>query len=165
MRLSSRHLTALPHTSASLPAAFSIQNAASMGGYTLSRFSGNFLATSANGSVLDIQFDHPLSSITLNFAATDFPPIETPTPIELTAYENSIGSPAVGSMVTKGTYGNDSLPMGALSFSSARPFKRIRIGIAPNQPMGALQFLVDNIAVSPIPKPSVSHSSANTMSE
>jgi hypothetical protein len=146
-----------------LSGVFSVQTAASMGRYTLSLFSGNFLAAGNNGSRLDIQFDRPLSSITLTFAATDFPPIETPTPLELIAYENSTGSLVVGSTTTKGTYASDTLPMGTLSFSSATPFNLVRIGIAPNQPPGASQFLVDNIAVTPIPKVSIFLRDTNTV--
>lgn len=133
--------------------AFSIQTPSSMGGFKLSQFSGKFLAASVDYSVLGIQFSRALTNITLNFATTDFPPIEIPTPIELLAYANSMTTPPVGSTMTRAEYATDTVPMGTLSLSSATPFNWIKIRIAPNQPPGARQFFVDNVTVAAAPPP------------
>lgn len=57
-----------------------------------------------------------------------------------------------------GTYAGDTMPMGTLSWSSGgQPFNLVRIAIAPNQPQGASDFLVDNVSVivvaTPTPTP------------
>jgi hypothetical protein len=133
---------------------YSIQTDASTG-FTLTQFSGHYLyPNNPNRNLLDIKFTKPLSSITFTFATADFPPIETPTPVVLTAYVDSTGNPAVGSAIAQGVYNlTDTLPMGTLSFSSlpGQSFNLVEIGI---QPGGGTGFLLDNITVTLVPEPS-----------
>lgn len=129
---------------------YSIQTDASTG-FTLTQFSGHYLyPNNPNRDLLDIKFTKALSSITFTFATADFPPIETPTPIVLTAYLDSTANPPVGSTTAQGTYATDTLPMGTLSFTSALPFNLVEIGI---QPGGGTGFLMDNISVTAVPEP------------
>ena len=126
---------------------FSIQSDASTG-WKMSQFSGHYLYdNNLNSNALDIQFDHELGGIYLVFATADFHQTETPTTLQLTAYENSVANPAVGTASAHGTYGGDTMPMGTLSFNSLAPFNLIRLSI-PFQPLGASDFFVDNIMVA-----------------
>jgi hypothetical protein len=126
---------------------FSVQNDASTH-FQLSQFSGNYLyPNTVYNPALDIQFSQPLSRIFLTFATADFQQVEIPTTIQLTAYEDSTATPAVGSATAHGTYAADTMPMGTLSFTSAQPFNVVEITI-PYAPMAASGFLVDNISVS-----------------
>ena len=136
--------------------AFSVQTASSLGGLRLSMFSGNFLAPANNsGSVLEIQFSGWVTNITFDFATIQVQPIEKETPIRLIAYTNSAATPAVGVTNATGVYGgptgNDSWPMGTLTFNSSAPFNLVRISvptIVPPPTTGqAYDFCVDNIAV------------------
>lgn len=128
--------------------AFSIQSDASTG-WKMSKFSGNYVyANNQNKNVLDIKFSQQLSSISLTFATADFQQVEVPTTLQLTAYLDSTGTPAVGSASAHGTYASDTMPMGTLSFSSGgQPFNLVEISI-PYQPLGAAAFFVDNITVT-----------------
>ena len=140
---------------------FSIQNAASTG-WTLSQFSGKFLNdNNLNRNALDIKFSQQLSSITLAFATADFNQTELPTTIQLTAYQNSTGTTAVGTASTRGTYASDTMPMGTLSFTSNVPFNLVEV-LLPYQPLGVTDFLVDNITVTPIPKLAISLTNGQT---
>ncbi len=126
---------------------FSAQSDASTH-FNLSRFSGNYLYPNTTEGILQIAFDKQLDSITFTFATTDFQQNETPTTIQLTAYEDSTGTPAVGSATAHGAYAGDTMPMGTLSFGSgSRTFNLVEIKIPP-APLAALGFLVDNIAVT-----------------
>lgn len=128
--------------------AFSIQSDASTG-FRLSQFSNNYLyQNNINKNSLDIKFSGPVTAITLTFATADFQQVEVPTTLQLTAYNDSAQTPAVGSATAHGRYGSDTMPMGQLSFSSGQPFNLVEIAI-PYQPLGASAFLVDNITVTP----------------
>jgi hypothetical protein len=122
---------------------FSVQSDASTG-FTLSQFSGKYLYPNGIGDVLEIQFSQTLTNLTFAFATADFPPIETPTPILLTAYTNSASTSPVGTVTAQAAYGSSTLPMGTLTFDSAIPFNLVRINI---QPGGGTGFLMDNLAV------------------
>jgi len=134
------------HFSSPADPAFSVASDSTTG-WILSKFSGNYLSPLVAGSVLDIQFSQTLSNITLTFATFDFQDVVVPTPIQLTAYLNSTATPAVGTNTAPGTYsGNDSMPMGTLTFHSATPFDLVRLEMTPT-PQGATEFMVDNINI------------------
>jgi uncharacterized protein (TIGR03437 family) len=136
------------HFSSPSGLAFSIQSDASTG-FHLSQFSGHYIYdNNLNANALDISFSRPVTSISLKFATADFQQVEVPTTIQVTAYMNSATNPSVGSATAHGTYVvSDTMPMGTLSFTSAgQPFNLVRISI-PFQPLGASDFLVDNIRV------------------
>jgi uncharacterized protein (TIGR03437 family) len=132
------------HFSSPSGAAFSVQNAARTG-FSLSKFSGNYLYDNdLRRNVLTITFSQPLASISLAFATADFG-VEVPTTLQLTAYMDSSGTPAVGSATAHGSYAGDTMPMGTLSFDSGgRPFNIVEIVPLP-QSQGASVFLADNI--------------------
>src|SRR5689334_15258430 len=76
---------------------FSVQSDATTH-FSLSQFSSNYLNPNGlNPGPLDILFSQPLSSITFAFATTDSHQTEGTTTIQLTAYMDSTGSPAIGS--------------------------------------------------------------------
>ena len=136
--------------------AYSVQTASSLGGLRLSMFSAHFPAPGNNsGSVLEIQFSEWVTNITFAFATIQVQPIENETPIRLTAYTNSAAMPAVGVTNATGVYGgptgNDSWPMGTLTFRSRVPFNLVRINvpiIVPPPTTGqAYDFCLDNITV------------------
>ena len=136
--------------------AFSVQTAVSLGRLRLSMFSGQFLAPANNvGSVLEIQFSEWVTNITFAFATIQVRSIEEETPIRLTAYTNSAATPAVGVTNATGVYGgptgNDTFPMGTLSFQSSVPFNLVRISvpiIVPTPTTGqARDFCLDNLTV------------------
>jgi hypothetical protein len=112
-------------------------------------FSGHYLSdNNTNRNVLIIEFSQQISSIALTFATADFNQTELPTVIQLTAYDNSTRTLNAGSATARGNYGSGTMPMGALSFTSAgTPFTLVEITLPP-QPMGATAFLVDNITVT-----------------
>ena len=71
-----------------------------------------------------------------------------PTTIKLTAYVDSNKSVAVGSATAHGTYANDTMPMGTLSFASGgQPFGLVEL-ILPFQQNGATAFLVDSVVAT-----------------
>jgi len=138
------------HFSSPVGGGYSVQTDTSTG-YRLSQFSGHYLWPNAlDTKFLDIQFSQQLTSITLTFATADFQQVEVPTTIQLTAYVDSTGAPAVGSVTAHGTYAGDTMPMGTLTFSSTVPFNVVRLEI-PYQAQAASGFLVDNIGVTPAP--------------
>jgi hypothetical protein len=125
-------------------ASYSIQTDNSTG-YQMSRFSGHYLyPNNSQTNSLDIAFSQDVTNITFAFATTDFPPIEIPSLLQLTAYHNSTNTP-VGSMTTNASYGSDTMPMGVLTFSSTSPFNLVTLRSAPNQLSSG--FLLDNITV------------------
>jgi uncharacterized protein (TIGR03437 family) len=133
-------------------AAFSIQSDSTTG-WHLSRFSGNYISdNNLNANVLVVQFSQPITSISFTFATADFQQVEVPTTIQMKAYLDSDQTPAVGSQTAHGAYAGDTMPMGTLSFtSSGQSFNLVEISIAPSQPLGAADFLVDNITVTGSP--------------
>ena len=119
-------------------------------GWVLSKFSNNYLSPNVLAGVLDIRFSQPVTSLTLTFATLDFQDVIAPTPLRLTAYTNSTGTPAVGTITATGTYsGNNSMPMGTLSFASATPFNLVRLTLPPTL-LGATEFMVDNLNVQTV---------------
>jgi len=136
--------------------AYSVQTAASLGGLRLSLFSGHFPApANRTGSMLEIQFSELVTNVTFAFATIQVQPIEQETPIRLTAYTNSAATPVVGMANATGVYGgpagNDSWPMGTLTFNSSVPFNLVRISvptIVPPPSTGqATDFCLDNLTV------------------
>ena len=136
------------------PRAFSVQNADSMS-LISSQFSGNYLYTDHKGSVLDISFHCPLTGISLTFATIELQDAEPPTAIILTARRNSSAGPCIGWASAYGLRAGDTFPTGTLLFNSdGQWFNRVQIAIAPNQPLGAAAFIVDNITVTTVvPEP------------
>ena len=136
--------------------AFSVQTAVSLGRLRLSMFSGQFLVPGNNvGSVLEIQFSEWVTNLTFAFATIQVPSIEEETPIRLTAYTNSAATPPVGVTNATGVYGgptgNDTWPMGTLTFQSSVPFNLVRVSvpiIVPPPTSGqAKDFCLDNLTV------------------
>lgn len=126
---------------------FSLQSDATTH-FRLSQFSGLYLyPDSTESSALDIEFNRPLSAITLTFATADFQQVEVPTAVQLTAYKGAVGSAPVGTTTAHGTYAGDTMPMGTLSFASTAPFDVVRLEI-PAQTNPAAGFLVDNVWVT-----------------
>ena len=136
------------HVSSPQGTAFSIQTDASTQ-FRLSQFSGNYLYdNNLNRNALGIAFSQPVDSIALTFATADFQQVEVPTTIQLTAYRGATGTQPVGSTTAHGEYAGDTMPMGTLSFhASGQPFDVVELDI-PFQPLGASDFLVDNITVT-----------------
>ena len=136
------------HFSSPQGAVFSIQTDDSTQ-FRLSQFAGHYLYdNNLDRNFLDIRFSQQVGSITLTFATADFQQVEVPTTIQLTAYRDATGTQPVGSATAHGTYGGDTMPMGTLSFSSgAQPFNVVEL-VLPFQPLGATDFLVDNITVT-----------------
>lgn len=121
------------------------------GSHAFQSLTGNFLADPGPANLDDLQlailFDHPLSSISMNFALNAF----DTDPENLFALEAFQGlSTSVGATSTSGVtpLGFD-FPEGTLSFSSATPFDIVLLS-SP-----ALDFAIDNIAVTlaPVPEP------------
>jgi hypothetical protein len=134
------------HFSSTNDPAFSVQSDADIG-WTLSKFSTNYLAPTVSMSALDIQLSQPVTYINLTFATLDLQDILAPTTIQLAAYATSTETSPLGSTTAQGTYTpGDSMPMGALAFSSATPFQIVRISLVAT-PQGATDFAVDNITV------------------
>jgi hypothetical protein len=132
--------------------AYSIQTLLSLGyGYELSQFSGKFLVSSYDDSVLDISFSQPITNISITFATAEYASVELPTLIELAAFTNSTASPVITSVKARAGDGDgdedDTMPMGSISLSSVVPFDVVRMRIAPQQTDAARQFYVDNIVV------------------
>ena len=116
--------------------AFSVQTAVSLGRLNLSLFAAQFLAPANNdGSVLEIQFSEWVTDVTFPFATIQTRSIEKETPIRLTAYMNSAATAPVGMTNATGSYnappGNNTWPMGTLTFHSSVPFNLVRISV-PN---------------------------------
>jgi hypothetical protein len=136
--------------------AFSVQTAVSLGRLKLSMFAGQFLAPANNaGSVLEIQFSEWVTDVTFPFATIQGPSIEEETPVRLTAYTNSAATPPVGMTNATGVYGgppgNDTWPMGTLTFHSSAPFNLVRVSvptIVPPPLTGqATDFCLDTLTV------------------
>jgi hypothetical protein len=90
---------------------------------------------------LNVDFSQNLGSIALDFATADF---GTPSPLTLTAYENST---LVGSATSTGTFlAGFEFPEGIISFNGGTFNNVVLISTAPD-------FAVDNIAVTPTPEP------------
>ncbi|MGE5177753.1 MAG: InlB B-repeat-containing protein [Bacteroidota bacterium] len=128
-------------------AAFSIQSDASTG-WHMAWFSGHYVYdNNLNRNAIDILFSHQLTGIYLTFATADFNQGETPTTLQLTAYENSTASPVIGTASAHGAYIGSTMPMGTLSFNSATPFNMVEL-VLPYQPLGSTDFFVDDIMVA-----------------
>ena len=138
--------------------AFSVQDDSSLG-WHLPKFISHYLFPRLAGSTLQIQFSQPLSSIALSFGTLDFQQIVTPSTLQLTAYMDSTNTPEVGLASAQGLYtAGDTLPMGALKLNAARPFNLVTLQV----PSGLVDFTVDNIVVTSIPKLTVVHTSTNS---
>ncbi|MFO1484110.1 MAG: putative Ig domain-containing protein [Verrucomicrobiaceae bacterium] len=120
-------------------------------GRVLSKFSGNYLEPLADGAMLVIQLDQPVTGVSLDFATVEAVNVDVPSNVQITAFDTSSGAPvSVGTGIAHGTVtAGDTLPVGTLSFNSAGAgFDQIVLQL-PDAPVGAVRFLVDNIKVSP----------------
>jgi hypothetical protein len=139
-------------SSPSDPATFSVKSydAESL---KLSQFSGKYLYDNKpTVNILDIKFSSELVAAKFTFATIEqqSEAITVPSDILITAYKNTN---LVGSNRTYGSFSSDSYPQGMLFFSAGMPFNWIRISI-PTQTSGTTDFLVDNIIVTAVYKPS-----------
>lgn len=120
-------------------------------GRVLSQFSGNYLEPLVDGASLVIQFDQPVTGVSVDFATVEAVNVAVPSNVQITAYDTSSGSPvSVGIGIAHGTVtAGDTLPAGTINFNSAGgSFDQIVLQL-PDAPVGAARFLVDNIVVSP----------------
>jgi hypothetical protein len=141
---------------------FSIQTDITTG-FSLPLFSGKYLYPNVlRGSVLRMQFSRDLTDIGFNFATTDYPPTEFPTPIVMTAFSvTGTGTTTVGSVTNRAAYGTGSLPMGTLAYHfGSKTFNRVEVGIRTG---GQATFLVDNVTVTTIPALNISAAHTNTV--
>jgi len=139
-------------SSPSDPAAFSVKSydAESL---KLSQFSGKYLYDNKpSRDTLDIKFSNDLIDVRFTFATIEKKSgaITVPSNILITGYRNTN---LVGSNQTVGSFSSDSYPQGTLYFYAGMPFNWIRISI-PSQTSGTTDFLVDNIIVTAVYKPS-----------
>lgn len=136
------------------PAGFSVQNHDTTF-FNLSQFSGNFLMDSNSlRNPLYVSFSHKLTAITFTFATMDYHDPGAggePSSVKLTAYLDSTGTSAVGTVTTHGTFSNDSYPEGTLLFSSGGQLFNLVVIELPFLPQGATDFMVDNISVTTAP--------------
>ncbi len=138
-------------SSPSDPAAFSVK---SLDAETrLSQFSGKYIYDNKpTRDILDVKFSREIVSVTFTYATIEqqSAAITLPSDILITAYKNTN---LVGSNRTYGRFSSDSFPQGTLFFSAGMPFNWIRISI-PSQTSETTDFLVDNIIVTSVSKPS-----------
>ena len=141
-----------------ITASFSSPNAAppivasGTSGHVLSKFSGHFLAPSADtDTMIEVHFDMPISGVVFNFATVEDPGVAVGSNIHLVASDTTGAAPVtVGTALAHGTtIPGDSLPSGTLTFNSATPFDTIRIELAAF-PTGAHKLLIDNLVVTPV---------------
>ena len=121
-------------------------------GNILTNFTAHFIApSSSEGTIIDVQFDQPVTGISFHFATVEDPTVIVGSNLLLTAIDNSGGIPVVvGSALAHGSaLAGDSYPTGTLMFNSGIPFDSIRIELA-NFPTGAPKFMMDNLIVSPL---------------
>lgn len=131
---------------------FSIQTDISTG-FHLAQFSGKYLyPNNLLGNVLRIQFSRALTEVAFDFATTDYPPTEVPTPILLTAFSVVPGlTNTVGSVTIHAAYGTNTYPMGAFAFNSGdKLFNQVEIRIRPG---GGATFFLDTLRAVAVPLP------------
>ena len=91
-------------------------------------FAGNFLYPSTWWSSFQIQFSVPITKLAFDFMTGDVSSeYNTPSTVRITAYTNSVATPAVGSGAAQGGWNNGAYPDGHINFSSATPLA-INIG-------------------------------------
>jgi hypothetical protein len=120
-------------------------------GRVMSLFSGNYLEPLADNATLVLQFDVPVTGVSIDFATVEALNVAVPSNVQITAYDTSSGAPvSVGTGIAHGTVtAGDTLPAGTINFNSTGgAFDQIVLQL-PEAPVGAVRFLVDNIQVSP----------------
>ncbi len=131
------------------PAGFSLQSQSTTQ-FTLSQFSGYYLSSNGGArNTLLIRFNTMVYNVTLTFATIDYhDPGKngTATPISLTAYVNSTTSTPLGSSTAHGIFTSDSYPEGRITYASTQGFNLVSV-VVPYIPQGAVDFLIDNVAV------------------
>jgi len=140
-------------------AAFSVQNDSSVG-WSLAKFSSHYLFPRLAGSTLGIQFNRPVSSITLSFGTLDFQTMVTPSTVLLSAYLNSTNTAPVGMASAQGLYtAGDALPMSSLKLNTGKPFNLVTLQV----PSGLADFAVDNVVVTTFPNLAVLRTATNAV--
>jgi len=120
-------------------------------GRVLSKFSGNYLEPLADNATLVLEFDLPVTGVSIDFATVEALNVAVPSNVQITAYDTTSGAPvSVGTGIAHGTVtAGDTLPVGTINFNSTGgAFNQIVLQL-PDAPIGAVRFLVDNIQVSP----------------
>ena len=139
-------------SSPSDPAAFTIKSNDEES-LKLSQFSGKYVYDNRpTRDILDVKFSDDIIVARFTFATIEqqSATITLPSDILVTAYKNNN---LVGSNKTYGRFSSDSYPQGMLIFSAGMPFNWIRISM-PSQTTETTDFLVDNIIVTAVSKPS-----------
>jgi hypothetical protein len=152
-----------PHDGGPLDPAFSLQSDHTLGSRQV-KLTGNYLwPNTIYQNTLDIKFSQPITSITLDFATIErMDPAEFPSPLQVTAFNNSTASAPVGLALNAGQYGSTFFPEGTLTFSNAIPFSLIEITVGPN-PWGTVNFMADNITITTILQLNILRSTTNTV--
>ena len=151
--------TPFAQTVVGLTATFSSPNAiaplvenATTTGYTLSKFTGKYLApSSATGTVVEVSFDQPVTGVSIHFATVEDPSVSPASTLQLTAFDNTSGAPVlIGTAIAHGsTVAGDSLPSGTIVYNGGgQTFDSIRLEL-PGLPGGAPKFLIDDLVASP----------------
>lgn len=141
-------------SSQSDPSGYSVQSSQTTF-LTLTQFSRNYLFDNDPFlNPLRMDFDRPLTGISLTFATSDnHGPgnVEVPSEVKLTAYLSSADASPVGSATSRGTFSEESLPQGTLSFNSGpQTFDSVVIEIVLQQ-RGGTSLLADNVTVTTAP--------------
>lgn len=123
---------------------FSVQSDATTQ-FHMPLFYGNYLyPNSVFTPGLDIQLSQPVTLITFTFATADYNQNEATSPVIATAYMGASITTPIGSATSRGVYIGGNLPMGSLILTTTAPFDLVTV-------RGGVDFLVDNILVSPGP--------------
>lgn len=145
-----------------LSGSFSVQTDVSAGIH-LSQFSGKYLYPNAVfGAALRIDLSEEASAVTLLFATTDNPAIETPTRVVLTALSVASGATNVVGVVTnRADYGADTFPTSTITLDGgARTFNRLEMRPIAGGPS---TFLVDNVVLTQVPRLSIRAATNSTV--
>lgn len=138
-------------SSPSDPSAFSVRSNDAESP-NLSQFSGKYVYDNKpSRDILDVHFSGDVIAVEFAFATIEklSEGVTIPSDVLITAYKNNN---LVGSNRTYGSFSSDSYPQGKLFFTAGLPFNWVRISI-PSQTSGTNDFLVDNIIVTIISKP------------
>ena len=131
--------------------AFSLQNDGTLF-YHQVNLNGNYLwPDSIYRNDLYITFSKPVTTISLDFATVEMESwADVPSPLVLTAYNDSTSNPPVGSAQAAGVYAGTTYPEGTLVFTSAQPFNLVTLTVGSN-PFFTNNFMSDNYSVTTVP--------------
>jgi hypothetical protein len=110
-------------------------------------FTGKMLYSGGAGSVVQIQFSEPLTNFAMDFTTGEIiSEYNIAATMRVTAYTNSMATPAVGSSTSQGSWINGGYPEGHLAYHSATPFTIVVVDVAPVGLASGL-FFADNLVV------------------